>query len=174
MFSRIAFVAAGILVVAPVAAAELPVRKAGLWELRVAVDGVNDPDQTMEHCTDQASDKAMMAAFSGMQAEICPQRETKAVGNTIVIESVCRIGPITMNSRAVISGDFNSAYVVKVVSKRSGGPTLHGVPEATNMTIDAKWAGACKPGQRPGDIVMPGGVKMNINEIQRQRLPGAR
>jgi len=43
-----------------------------------------------------------------------------------------------------------------------------------NMTIDAKWTGACKADQRPGDIVMPGGVKMNINDIQRQRVPGGR
>jgi len=103
MVSRIACVAAGILVSASAAAAELPVRKAGLWELRVAVDGVNDPDQTMQQCTDQATDKAMMAAFSGIQAEVCSKQETKAVGDTIVIEAVCRIGPITMNSRAVIA-----------------------------------------------------------------------
>jgi hypothetical protein len=33
------------------------------------------------------------------------------------------------------------------------------------MTIEAKWLGACKPGQKPGDIMMPGGMKMNIKDM---------
>ncbi len=35
------------------------------------------------------------------------------------------------------------------------------------MTLTAKWAGACKEGQKPGDIVMPGGLKMNLRDLQK-------
>ena len=35
------------------------------------------------------------------------------------------------------------------------------------MTIEAKWLGACKPDQKPGDIVMPGGYKMNIKDAEK-------
>ena len=34
-------------------------------------------------------------------------------------------------------------------------------------TIEAKWVGACKADQKPGDIVMPGGMKMNIMELDK-------
>ena len=40
--------------------------------------------------------------------------------------------------------------------------TTHGEQGAAGhdikMTIEAKWLGTCKPGQKPGDIVMPGGL----------------
>jgi len=35
------------------------------------------------------------------------------------------------------------------------------------MTIEAKWLGACKAGQKPGDIVMPGGFKFNIKDAEK-------
>ena len=35
------------------------------------------------------------------------------------------------------------------------------------MTIEAKWLGACKAGQKPGDIMMPGGMKMNITDMEK-------
>ena len=35
------------------------------------------------------------------------------------------------------------------------------------MTLQAKWLGACKADQRPGDIVMPGGFKMNITDMEK-------
>ena len=31
--------------------------------------------------------------------------------------------------------------------------------------IDAKWVGPCKADQKPGDMVMPGGVKMNVMDM---------
>ena len=37
------------------------------------------------------------------------------------------------------------------------------------MTLDAKWLGACKPDQKPGDIVMPGGLKMNIIDMEKMK-----
>ena len=37
----------------------------------------------------------------------------------------------------------------------------------TTMTLEAKWLGACKPDQKPGDIVMPGGFKMNVRDMDK-------
>ena len=34
--------------------------------------------------------------------------------------------------------------------------------------IEAKWLGDCKPGQKPGDIVMPGGgFKLNVKDADK-------
>ena len=38
------------------------------------------------------------------------------------------------------------------------------------MTIAAKWLGSCKADQKPGDIIMAGGRKFNI--LDMQNLPG--
>jgi len=34
-----------------------------------------------------------------------------------------------------------------------------------SQKIDARWVGACKPGQKPGDVVMEGMGGMNMNEM---------
>ena len=33
--------------------------------------------------------------------------------------------------------------------------------------IEAKWLGDCKPNQKPGDIVMPGGFKLNVKDAEK-------
>ena len=34
-------------------------------------------------------------------------------------------------------------------------------------TMEAKWLGACKPGQKPGDISMPGMPDINMNDMMK-------
>ena len=43
-----------------------------------------------------------------------------------------------------------------------------GISRAT-ITTTAKWLGPCLAGQKPGDVVMPSGQTMNLND-----LPGAK
>ena len=54
---------------------------------------------------------------------------------------------------------------VKSTSHSEGGPSV--VPRDVTTTIEAKWLGACKPDQKPGDIVMPGGFKLNIKDADK-------
>jgi len=124
----------------------------------------------VQHCIDAATDKQMNTMGGGGRAEMCSKKDVQQSGNTVTVDSVCEIGSgMTATSHAVVTGDFNSAYVVKVNSKRTGGPA--GIPPESNMTIEAKWLGPCKADQRPGDIVMGNGMKMNINDVQKG-LPG--
>jgi hypothetical protein len=72
---------------------------------------------------------------------------------------------MTMTTHADTTGDFNSAYTVKTTSHAQGGPA--GAARDTSMTLEAKWLGACKADQKAGDIVMPGGLKMNIKDMEK-------
>jgi hypothetical protein len=36
------------------------------------------------------------------------------------------------------------------------------------MTMEGKWLGACAADQRPGDIMMGNGVKINIPDMQKR------
>jgi hypothetical protein len=144
-------------------AVELPVRKAGLWELKVLRAGAVAADTTMQHCTDATTDKAMSSSASPM--ELCSKRDIQKTATGYVSDSVCGIGGISITSHAEITGDFNSAYTVKSTSHSEGGPA--GVPRDSTTTIEAKWLGACKADQKPGDIMMPGGMKMNVNDMEK-------
>jgi hypothetical protein len=167
---RLPLLLASFIAATPAFALDMPPRKAGLWELKMSIEGSPMPGQAFQHCIDAATDKAMNDLGGGMRAEQCSKQDMQRSGNTLTIDSVCNIGGATTTSRAVVTGDFNSAYTVKVNSKRAGGPAVPGMPAETNMTIAATWLGACKADQRPGDMIMGNGMKMNINDMKG--MPG--
>jgi hypothetical protein len=146
-------------------AVELPVRKAGLWEMKVLRTGSPAPEMTMQHCTDETTDKEMSTAFSPMGKEMCSKQDIVKTATGYVSDSVCGVAGMSITSHAEINGDFNSAYTVKSTSHSEHGPS--GVPRDSTTTIEAKWLGACKADQKPGDIMMPGGMKMNIKDMQK-------
>ncbi|MGC2778766.1 MAG: DUF3617 family protein [Bradyrhizobium sp.] len=171
-------------------AVDLPVRKAGLWELKMVRSGGQLPEMTMQHCTDETTDKDMNNMASPMAKQACSKQDIQKTATGYVSDSVCSIGgmpaiahavpdiksaaAMTVTSHADITGDFNSAYTIKTTSHSEGGPS--GVPRDTTMTVEAKWLGACKPDQKPGDIVMPGGMKMNVKDMNRLKnlIPGVK
>ena len=146
-------------------AVEMPVRKAGLWEMKVVRTGSTLPEMTMQHCTDETTDREMNAALSPMSKEVCSKQDIQKTATGYVSDSVCGVAGMSITSHAEITGDFNSAYTVKSSSHSERGPT--GVPRDSTTTIEAKWLGACKADQKAGDIMMPGGMKMNIKDMQK-------
>jgi hypothetical protein len=155
------------VLLAPVGAGavELPVRKAGLWEMKVQNAGAPKPDMTMQQCTDETTDKEMSTSFSPMAKDICSKQDIQKTATGYVSDSVCGIAGMTIKSHAEINGDFNSAYTVKSTSHSEGGPG--GGARDSTTTIEAKWLGACKPDQKAGDILMPGGMKINIKDMEK-------
>ncbi len=145
-------------------AEELPVRKAGLWEISMVRPGSSMPQMTMQHCTDAATDKQMTSSVSPMVKEICSKRDVQKTATGYVTDSVCSVEGMQMTSHAEITGDFNSAYTVKTTTHTGGAPV--GLPREISSTLEAKWLGACKPDQKPGDIVMTGGLKINVKDMQ--------
>jgi hypothetical protein len=146
-------------------AVEMPIRKAGLWEMKVMRTGSPVPEMTMQHCTDESTDKEMSTTFSPMAKEMCSKQDIQKTATGYASDSVCKVGAMSITSHSDIVGDFNSGYTVKSTSHNEGGPA--GVPRDSTTTIEAKWLGACKPDQKPGDIVMPGGFKLNIKDAEK-------
>jgi hypothetical protein len=147
-------------------AVELPVRKAGLWEMKVLRTSSPAPEMTMQHCTDATTDKQMSTSFSPSK-DTCSKQDIQKTATGYVTASVCGVAGMTITSHAEITGDFNSAYTVKSTSQSERAPS--GVPRDSTTTIEAKWLGACKPDQKPGDIMMPGGMKMNILDLEKAK-----
>ena len=144
---------------------EMPLRKPGLWQMKIVKTGSLLPEMTMQHCTDETTDKQMSAALSPVAKEACSKRDIEKTATGYVSDSVCSAGDATVTSHSDVIGDFNSAYTVKSTMHSEKGPK--GVPRDIISTIEAKWLGPCKPDQKPGDIVMPGGFKMNIKDAEK-------
>ncbi len=166
---------AGILVIAscallaqPATADELPMRKAGLWELTMNPAQPGMPAVQMRHCTDESVDRQMSAMSSPMAKDMCKQTSIQKTAAGFAVDSVCGTGGMTTTSHAEITGNFQSAYTVKITAHVTGGPMGN---HDTNMTMDARWTGACPADLKPGDIVMPGGMKMNVKAMEAFRPP---
>jgi hypothetical protein len=147
-------------------AEDLPIRKAGLWEIKLTHTASPLPSLTMQHCTDETVDKDMNNMVSPMAKQICSRQDVQKTTTGYVSDSVCSIGGVSVSSHSEISGDFNSAYTVTTTSHSELGSK--GVPRDAVTKIEAKWLGACKPDQKPGDIVMPGGgFKLNVKDVDK-------
>ncbi|HWZ40371.1 MAG TPA: DUF3617 family protein, partial [Bradyrhizobium sp.] len=166
MRGLLSFVLGGcaLALMVPAGAEELPVRKAGLWEMKIVKTGSQLPDLTMQHCTDPTTDKEMSDSVSPLAKQICSKRDIQKTATGYVSDSVCTVAGVSMTSHADIVGDFNSGYTVTSTSHSDKGPT--GKPLDTTTKIEAKYVGACKPDQKPGDIVMPGGFKLNVKDAE--------
>jgi hypothetical protein len=119
----------------------------------------------MQHCTDPTTDKEMSDSVSPLAKQICSKRDIQKTATGYVSDSVCTVAGVSMTSHADIVGDFNSGYTVTSTSHSDKGPT--GKPLDTTTKIEAKYVGACKPDQKPGDIVMPGGFKLNVKDAEK-------
>jgi hypothetical protein len=69
-----------------------------------------------------------------------------------------------LTSHSEVTGDFNSAYTVVTTSHSDKG--LTNLRDLTTR-IEGKWLGDCKPGQKPGDVIMPGGFKLNLKDAEK-------
>jgi hypothetical protein len=148
-------------------AAEIPLRKPGLWEMKVLRAGSAMPQMTMQHCTDETTDKEMSRSFAPTAKDICAKQSFEKTATGYVADSVCDVGGMSVTSHSDITGDFNSAYTMTSTSHSQGGPAA--VPRDSTTVIEAKWLRACKADQKPGDIVMPGGFKLNVRDAEKLR-----
>jgi hypothetical protein len=166
---HLTIISTALLTAAPAFALDMPTRKAGLWEIKMVFEGRNLPAQVMRQCVDAITDKLLNAKFGGSNQEKCSKQDIKNSGGTMTVDSVCDFGAGTTTSHAVVTGSFDSAYTMKVTSTREGGPAMPRVAPgtATHMTIEGKHFGACEAGQKPGDVMMANGTKMNVLDLPK-------
>jgi Protein of unknown function (DUF3617) len=166
-----AVLALAVIAAAPALAQDLPTRKAGLWEMKMVFEGRSMPPMSMRQCIDAATDKAMQAQYGsgGAAGATCSKQDFRNAGGSMTFDSVCKIGASTTTTHGVITGSFDSAYTMKINSTREGGPPAPGMAATgeSRMTIEAKHIGPCEAGQKPGDIMMGNGMKMNVKDMQR-------
>lgn len=148
-------------------AADLPKRKSGLWEMKTQMEGMPSPG-AMQMCVDQSTDN-MMEERAVKEKLNCSVMDVKRAGGRTTVHSVCKHEGTTVTTDAVITGDFESGYKNDMRVRYS--PPQHGMSDM-HMIQDAKWLGPCKPGQKPGDVMMPGmggmpGGKVNVQEMMK-------
>ena len=163
---RVTLVAA-LICATPAAAADLPSRKPGLWEVKMSIEGRNAPPQVIKQCIDAATDQMMQSSAGPYSAAACPKRDVKRSADSMTIDSNCTVGGQPATAHAVVTGSFDDAYTMIVTSQSEGLPNTRMV-----MTLDGKWLGPCTADQKPGDMIFSNGRTVNLLEMQ-SRTPAS-
>ena len=142
-----------------------PRRKSGLWEIKTTVANTPSGMLTAQTCVDENSDDLWKQEAESDDQMTCSKTTFHKEGSNWVADSVCQVESSTATTRAVFTGSFDSSYRVDI--KSTYAPPLMEMKEATTV-IDAKWLGPCKPGQTPGDMIMP-----EIERMKKMMQDGA-
>jgi hypothetical protein len=153
-------VCGSVLLLAIVAAAsaqadELPLRKAGLWKMKNA-----NANQVGYQCTDETVDKELTGVTDLLEDGKCSKPEIRKTTSGYTVDVVCDIDGDKVSKHMEVAGDLTSDYTAEMVVGKGDGKVA--------MTVDAKWLGACKAGQKPGDMETPKG-KFNIMDTIEKR-----
>jgi len=143
----------------PLTAETMPHRKPGLWRQSMVMEGVNTPMPTVDMCLDAVSEAKMSMFGQNMRKGHCEREQiNRNLDGSMSFDSSCDFGPGGKTvSHGTLTGDFNSGYKLMLESSHGTGP-------ATKMTLTSTWMGPCAPGQKGGDVIMPGGRVMNMTQ----------
>lgn len=146
---------------ATASAIDFPTRRAGLWQVSIESDA--RPAMVAKHCVDEATDLQMQKMGQEMGGE-CKRGELLREGDALVTSSVCKMGKTTLTSKSRTTGDFKSTIRTEVDAKFD--PPMAGRTNSKTV-VNGKWVGPCPAGMKPGDMEMPGGMKMNVNDMMK-------
>jgi hypothetical protein len=127
----------------------------------------------IRQCIDAATDQTLQSQIGGGPGpgagapRQCSKHDVQKSGNTITIDSTCTTPRGTVTSHVVLTGSFDSAYTMTVTSQGTGIPN-----GGHTTTVSVKWLGPCAADQKPGDMILPNGMKVNILDMQKRGAPG--
>lgn len=141
-------------------APEHPRRTPGLWEVRSAGAHASGLPPTRFCVGEDTDNEHSQLDRSVGKRGACALGPFRRAGSSWVAESVCRQGRTSVVSRSIASGDFDSAYRIDTIVQYD--PPLGGVRRDDKDAVVATRLGPCEPGQKPGDMVMPGMGTLNM------------
>lgn len=156
----VAVLLAGLALPAP--GEDYPKLKPGLWEMERSSDTQAAQPNTMTMCLDESVQREMFDMGAGTMKGMCSKHDFKLSGNRGTGDFICDMGGSTMHSTSVMTLTGNSAYRTEIDTTYA--PPFMGRTR-TKTVITARNMGPCKPGQRPGDVVMPNGHTINMRDV---------
>lgn len=133
--------------------------KTGAWQMTANVPGMGQPMVT-KMCLDAGLSNKFEKLGSSNSAKMdCSTQKASRMGNTIDVVSTCKSDGMTINTKMHMELTGDSSYHQTV--EQSYDPPMM---KPMTTTVDGKYLGDCGD-MKPGDMVMPGGVKINMNDV---------
>ncbi|MBV8849431.1 MAG: DUF3617 family protein [Methylobacteriaceae bacterium] len=154
-----------LLYAAPAHATDELMRKPGLWEVKTSIGQTDAPARAAQQCIDAATDQMLQSAAGPFNPAACPERNVQHAADETTIDFKCDVAGKPATAHSVLTGNLDSAYRLTVTAQSediAGGKMV--------MTMDGKWLGPCPADQKPGDVTLGNGTRVNIPEMQKRSL----
>ncbi len=152
-----------------VSAAEFPQRRAGLWEIKSqATDaaGLAPVQQCVGQNSDTASEHLDRTIGRRGYCDLGPF--IRNANNAWIAQSTCRHRRKVVITRKIATGDFRNTYRIDTIVRSQRGRRTRTLVQDI---LQARYLGACRTGQRPGDLVTPGLGTLNMTDGAFAREP---
>ncbi len=132
--------------------------KPGGWEMTSHIPGMSQPMVT-KMCLDASlsTDFAKLGSSNPGKLD-CTTTRTSRLGNNIDVDSVCKSQGMTINSKMHM--ELTDAGYHQKIEQSYDPPAM----KPTTVEVDGKYLGDCGD-MKPGDMVMPGGIKINMHDV---------
>ena len=113
-------------------------------------------------CLDESVQAQMREFGMGATKEMCSQSDRNFDGNKMTMTATCKLGQTTMKTTSVMTFNGNTSYHMDGTATYD--PPMASMKEM-KTSVDARWVGACRPGQQPGDVTLETGQTVNIKQM---------
>jgi hypothetical protein len=138
---------------------QLPHRKPGLWQVTMSMQGTSRPPTISQFCIDAQTESALLNKGQSAMKKMCSRHSLSISGNVATMDNTCKFGHSVQTTHSTTTFAGDTAYHSD--TRAHYAPALFGKVDMSTIQ-DGKWMGACPRGMHPGDVLMPGGVKMHM------------
>lgn len=143
---------------------EPPQLKAGLWRWTISGDS---PASVSRMCLDEAVQKRINVMGSQMNAGACQVSTAERTATGWTVRSVCdhtATGGGKSVTEGVVAGDPQSR-IVQDMTVTTTGAAAEQMNRAFKIRSEGVLEGACPADWKPGDLEIPGGMRINMLEM---------
>ena len=151
-------------------AQDYPKLKPGLWEMERTAERASQHPNRLTMCLDDTVQKEMFDMGAGAMKGMCSKHEFRMSGSRGTGDFVCDFGGSRMHSKSTMQMTGNTGYRTEIHTTYD--PPFMGQSESTTI-LTARHVGACKQGQRPGDVILPNGQTLNVRDTMGGAATGS-
>jgi len=142
---------------------EIPPLRPGLWEATTAGPTRSQPHPAVTRlCIDKQTQRHIVEQLALALPRMCSRNQYGMRSGRFVTDSSCTLGASTIEGRTETTFLRDTAYRIEVVGRV--GPTDR-VAETQRTVIDGRHVGQCPAGMKPGDMVLPNGLTLNLMQL---------
>lgn len=156
----VCFLAAALA--APASAQSAPTRTPGLWETTTIT---KKGRTTAKECIDAETDRLVLQLTAVLT---CRTTDFKQTTDGYAAGASCTAGGITVDNKITVTGDFDSWARAEAVTTMTSADGDAGSNRVFSTAIEARRLGECKPGQIPGDLILPNGKIVHVNPSRKR------